>query len=121
MAVLCMISAGAAISTTAVSAAQLSPVTISSSIENKQASKDYIFKANGKTSYGYDWTYNIDNLCVKVNCTYNFAKNEYTFTVKGQSAGTVNAKLMYKTSDNNWVTKTVKLSVDKNLNVSVIG
>lgn len=80
----------------------------------------FIFKATGKTSKGYDWNYSIDRKNVTVNCTYDFKTNEYTFTVKGISAGTVNAKLMYKVSDNDWVTVPMTLTVDAKGNVSRI-
>ena len=76
------------------------------------------YKCYGATSYGYDWTYSIDSLNVSVDCDYNFSNNQYTFHVKGEKEGYVNAVLMYVNAQEEWVKVPMKLYVDKNLNVS---
>ena len=76
------------------------------------------YKCYGATSYGYDWTYSIDSLNVTVDCDYNFSNFGYTFHVKGVEEGYVNAVLMYVNMQEQWVRVSMKLYVDKNLNVS---
>lgn len=124
MAVTCIFSA-TALTAVSVSAASVNynptnAVRQVNMVSKNSTAKNFVFKSTGKTSYGYDWTYSIDRTNVSVNCSYDFKTHQYTFNVKGLSAGKVNVKLMYKTSDKNWEIKSFVLNVDKNLNVTQV-
>ena len=82
-----------------------------------QFAKSYIFKATGKTSKGYDWTYNTDNNNLKVSCKYDFKTNRYIFKLTGKSYGLNHITLKYKTSDKKWVSKNMTIFVDSEKNI----
>ncbi len=88
-----------------------------SSSKLNQFSKAYTFKATGKTSYGYDWTYNTDNNNLKVSCKYNFKTYKYTFKITGKSYGLNHITLKYKTSDKKWASEKMTIFVDSEKNV----
>lgn len=79
--------------------------------------KSYIFKAAGKTTEGYDWTYKTDNNNVKVKCSYDFKNNKYTFKITGTAYGLNHFTLKYKTSDTKWVSEKMTLFVDSRNNI----
>lgn len=68
-------------------------------------SNAYYFKAAGKCSKGYDWSFKADNKNIKVKCAYDFKSHKYTFKFKGTSYGLTKLTLKYKVSD----TKTAKV------------
>ena len=74
--------------------------------------KSYTFKATGKTTYGYDWTYKTNYNNVKVNCSYDFTAHKYTFKITGTKYGLNHFALKYKTSDTKWVSVKMTLFVD---------
>lgn len=76
------------------------------------------FYANGKTSYGFDWTYETDNANFVISCNYNFAKQQYDFVFYGTQAGTAHVTVYYNTSDSTKVPVKLTLNVDNNLNVT---
>ena len=76
------------------------------------------FYANGKTSYGFDWTYETDNANFVISCNYNFAKQQYDFVFYGTQAGTSHVTVYYNTSDSTKVPVKLTLNVDNNLNVT---
>ena len=78
----------------------------------------YHFYANGKTSYGFDWTYKADNANFRLRCDYNFNKQQYDFQFYGVTPGTSHVTLYYNTDDNVQVPVTMTINVDGNLNVS---
>jgi len=77
------------------------------------------YYANGKTSYGFDWTYNADNSNFTVSCNYNFDKQQYDFCFYGVKAGTSHVTLYYFTADNVKVPVNLTVTVDSSLNVSI--
>jgi len=79
--------------------------------------KAYVFKATGKTTKGYDWTYKADTNNVKVSCKYDFNTHKYTFTIKGTSYGLNHFTLKYKTSDKKWTSVKMTLFVDSEKNI----
>ena len=79
--------------------------------------KSYVFKATGKTSEGYDWTYKTDYNNVKVKCKYDFTAHKYTFKITGTSYGLNRFTLKYKTSDSKWVSVKMTLFVDSENNI----
>lgn len=82
-----------------------------------QFAKAYYFKAAGKTSEGYDWTYKTDNNNVKVKCKYDFTAHKYTFKITGTSYGLNHFTLKYKTSDTKWESVKMTLFVDSENNI----
>ncbi|MBR1749259.1 MAG: hypothetical protein IJ740_00055 [Ruminococcus sp.] len=74
--------------------------------------KAYTFKATGKTSKGYDWTYKTDYNNLKVKCKYDFTAHKYTFTITGTKYGLNHFTLKYKTSDTKWLSVKMTLFVD---------
>ena len=76
------------------------------------------FYANGKTSYGFDWTYETDNMNFVISCNYNFAKQQYDFVFYGTQAGTAHVTVYYNTSDSTKEPVKLTLNVDNNLNVT---
>lgn len=84
--------------------------------ENTGAPAHYY--ANGKTSYGFDWTYNTDNSNFVLACNYNFAKQQYDFTFYGTKEGKANVTVYYNTDDNTKVPVQLTINVDSNLNVT---
>lgn len=79
--------------------------------------KAYTFKATGKTSKGYDWTYKTDYNNVKVKCSYDFTAHKYTFKITGTKYGLNHFTLKYKTSDTKWVSVKMTLFVDSEKNI----
>ena len=77
-----------------------------------QFAKVYTFKAAGKTSYGYDWTYKTDYKNLKVKCSYDFKAHKYTFRITGTAYGLNHLTLKYKTSDKKWATAKMTIFVD---------
>lgn len=114
MAALCVVSAGAAISSVGVSAAT-APAAVSATAK---APKNCVFFAYGKTAKGYDWDYTADSTAAKIKVTYDFKTNKYTFRAIGQYAGVTNAILKYQTIDNKWHNIPVRFVTDKGLNVT---
>ena len=82
-----------------------------------QFAKAYYFKATGKTTKGYDWTYKTDCDNVKVKCKYDFTAHKYTFKITGTSYGLNHFTLKYKTSDTKWVSVKMTLFVDSEKNI----
>ncbi|MBR1731301.1 MAG: hypothetical protein IJ725_02570 [Ruminococcus sp.] len=82
-----------------------------------QFAKAYTFKATGKTSKGYDWTYKTDCNNVKVKCKYDFTAHKYTFTITGVKYGLNHFTLKYKTSDTKWASVKMTLFVDSEKNI----
>ncbi len=82
-----------------------------------QFAKAYYFKATGKTSNGYDWTYKADQTNVKVKCKYDFDTHKYTFKMTGTSYGLNHFTLKYKVSDKKWESVKMTLFVDKDKNI----
>ena len=82
-----------------------------------EVAKAYVFRAGGKTSYGYDWTYTTDNNNVKVKCKYDFTAHKYTFKITGTSRGTNHLVLKYKTADKKWTNVKMTLVVNNNSNI----
>ena len=78
------------------------------------------YYANGKTSYGFDWDYSADNSNFVLSCNYNFDKQQYDFSFYGTKAGTSHVTLYYFTADNVKVPVSLTVTVDNNLNVSVV-
>ena len=102
-------------------AAQKSEIVVSQAAEKTaktgELAKAYYFKAIGKTSYGYDWTYKTDNNNVKVKCKYDFKTNKYTFKIVGTAKGTNHFTLKYKTSDKKTVSVPMTFVVDAQKNI----
>jgi len=86
--------------------------------ETKQSSETEILTAQGKTSYGYNWAFKGCSVA-KINCTYDFSTHTYRFTAQGVTPGTDTATLKYMTGDKEWAEKTVTITVDNALNVTV--
>lgn len=80
--------------------------------KKNQFAKAYTFKASGKTSRGYDWTYKTDYKNIKVKCKYDFKAHKYNFTITGTSYGLNHLTLKYKTSDKKWASVKMTLFVD---------
>ena len=78
----------------------------------------YHFYANGKTSYGFDWTYKADNLNFLLRCDYNFNQQQYDFQFYGVTPGTSHVTLYYNTDDNVQVPVNLTVTVDSALNVT---
>ncbi len=78
------------------------------------------FYANGKTSYGFDWTYDTDNCNFKVACNYNFDQQQYDFILYGVTPGVSHITLYYNTDDNVQVPANITINVDENLNVTLM-
>lgn len=76
------------------------------------------YYANGKTSYGFDWTYKTDNNIVSVSCNYNFNTQQYDFSIYGAAPGTAHITLYYNTADNVQVPVPMTVTVDSSLNVT---
>lgn len=114
LAAICAISAGTAISAVSVSAAA-APAAVSATVKT---GKSCCFFAYGKTAKGYDWDYTADSTAAKIEVTYDFKTNKYTFKAIGQYAGVTNAILKYETIDGKWHNIPVKFTTDKNLNVT---
>ena len=74
--------------------------------------------AYGKTSYGFDWTYNADNSNVSIACNYNFSKQQYDFIIYGAAPGTTHLTLYYNTDDNTQAPVQLTVNVDNNLNAT---
>lgn len=72
----------------------------------------------GKTSYGYDWSYEGGNGLVNVSCDYTFADNDYDFSLIGAAPGTGTIKLIYNIDDTTKTSTTINFTVDENLNVT---
>lgn len=79
--------------------------------------KAYVYKVKGKTSYGYDWSYNLYSKNIKVTCKYDFKKHEYRFKVTGNKYGLSKLELKYKTNDKKWVVVPMKVFVDPKNNI----
>ncbi len=77
------------------------------------------YYANGKTSYGFDWTYNADNCNFLLRCDYNFNQQQYDFQFYGVTPGTSHVTLYYNTDDNVQVPVSLTIVVDDALNVSM--
>lgn len=75
-------------------------------------------KANGQTSYGFNWTCSCDIQNYVISCNYNFSKHQYDFVIFGKEPGVSNITIYYNTSDNTRQPVNVRLSVDKNLNAT---
>lgn len=100
------------------SAASDKKMKIPAATEKKNTfAKAYVFRAQGKTSYGYDWTYNLYSKSIKVSCKYSFKKHEYRFRVTGKEYGLSKLELKYKTDDNKWVTVPMRVFVDTENNI----
>ena len=81
----------------------------------------YAYTAHGKTSKGgFGWDYKADSLSVLVRCDYNFDREEYNFQCFGVTPGISHVTLMYNTADDVQVPVNLTLSVDSNLNVTVL-
>ncbi len=78
------------------------------------------FYANGKTSYGFDWTYNTDNCNFVLRCDYNFDQQQYDFQFYGVTPGTANVTVYYNTDDNTQVPVNMTINVDNDLNVTQV-
>ena len=78
----------------------------------------YHFYANGKTSYGFDWTYKADNINFLLRCDYNFNQQQYDFQFYGVTPGTSHVTLYYNTDDNVQVPVNLTVTVDDALNVT---
>lgn len=79
----------------------------------------YLFYANGKTSYGFDWTYSADNSNFVLRCDYNFDRQQYNFQFYGTAPGTANVTLCYNIDDNTQVPVSMTIVVDDNLNATI--
>ncbi len=100
------------------SAASEKKMKIPAATEKKNTfAKAYVFRAQGKTSYGYDWSYNLYSKSIKVSCKYSFKKHEYKFRVTGKKYGLTKIELKYKTADDKWVTVPMKMFVDTENNI----
>ncbi|WP_407383900.1 hypothetical protein [Ruminococcus sp.] len=77
------------------------------------------YYANGKTSYGFDWTYDADNSNFTIRCDYNFNQQQYDFQFYGTAPGTSHITVYYNTDDNTKVPVSLTLTVDDNLNASI--
>lgn len=77
------------------------------------------YYANGKTSYGFDWTYDTDNSNFVLRCDYNFNQQQYDFGFYGVTPGTAHVTLYYNTSDKVQVPVQLTVTVDDNLNVTI--
>lgn len=78
------------------------------------------FYANGKTSYGFDWTYDADNNNFVIRCDYNFDEQQYDFQFYGTAPGTANITVWYNTDDNTQVPVNLTLNVDDSLNAALV-
>lgn len=76
------------------------------------------YNANGKTSYGFDWTYSADNGNFVLACNYNFNRQQYDFSFYGVTPGTAHVTLYYNTDDGVQVPVNLTVIVDDNLNVT---
>ena len=76
------------------------------------------YYANGKTSYGFDWTYDTDNANFAIRCDYNFDQQQYDFIIYGVTPGISHVTLYYNTSDNVQVPVNLTINVDNDLNVT---
>ncbi|MBQ9516298.1 MAG: hypothetical protein IJR57_09340 [Ruminococcus sp.] len=76
------------------------------------------YNANGKTSYGFDWTYSADNGNFVLACNYNFDRRQYDFSFYGVTPGTAHVTLYYNTDDNVKVPVNLTVIVDNDLNVT---
>lgn len=79
--------------------------------------KTYKYVVKGKTSYGYDWSYNTYSKDIKVTCKYSFKDKNYTFRVKGTKYGLVKVILKYKKNDKSWISVPMKVFVDPKKNI----
>ena len=73
---------------------------------------------NGKTSYGYDWSYEGGGGLVKVGCDYTFRNNGYDFSLVGKTPGSGSITVWHNTDDNTQTPTTINFTVDENLNVT---
>ena len=77
------------------------------------------FYANGKTSYGFDWTYDADNNNFAIRCDYNFDEQQYDFQFYGTAPGTSHITVYYNTDDNTQASANLTLTVDDSLNAAI--
>ena len=77
------------------------------------------YYANGKTSYGFDWTYSADNNNFVIRCDYNFNQQQYDFQFYGTAPGTAHLTVYYNTDDNTKVPVNLTLNVDNSLNATL--
>ncbi len=110
-AIMCSVNANAATVKTSSQKAVVNQLPKETSKIN-QFAKAYTFKATGKTSYGYDWTYKSDYNNLKVKCSYDFKAHKYTFRITGTAYGLNHLTLKYKTSDKKWASQKMTIFVD---------
>lgn len=110
-AIMCSISANAATVKTSSQKAVVNQLPKETSKINQFANA-YVFKATGKTSYGYDWTYKTDYKNLKVKCSYDFKAHKYNFKITGTAYGLNHLTLKYKTSDKQWASQKMTIFVD---------
>lgn len=79
------------------------------------------YYANGKTTEGYNWDYSGGGGVVSINCTYDFSKQQYDFTITGVAPGTTSFTLMYWTGDNQTVSVPMTVTVADDLSVTQVG
>lgn len=76
--------------------------------------------ATGKTSYGYDWTFEGGGGIASLACDYTFADNHYDFSIIGKAPGTASMTIYYFTDNNQKAPITVNFKVDNDLVVTQI-
>lgn len=74
--------------------------------------------ATGRTSYGYDWTYEDGGGIVEVGCDYTFDSEHYDFSIIGKEPGTASITIYYHTDTDHQSPITVSFTVDSNLVVT---
>lgn len=107
----------------AASEAQQATNTTATGAAAPDASKASVlhYYANGKTTEGYNWDYTGGAGVVSINCTYDFTKQQYDFTVTGVAPGTTSFTLVYWTGDNQTVSVPMTVTVSDDLTVTQVG
>lgn len=77
------------------------------------------YYAYGKTSGGYNWTY--DSMGdTAVTCTYNFDEGKYDFSITGLSPGETSLTLIYYQDDDQPVEVPLNVRVNDDLSVDLL-
>ena len=92
--------------------------SVAQQVKNARAFK---FNAYGKTSYGYDYTYNATNNNIDVKVNYDFKTNKYEFNIIGKKAGNTQLTLIWNVTDKKTNSATFNLKVDNKGNVTALG
>lgn len=86
--------------------------------DNNDPNKVHYY-ADGGDSWGYDWESSGGEGIVKVNCYYSVSDRRYDFEIIGVNEGSTQILLKYKENVfGDFVSVSVKVTVDENLNVS---